>query len=52
MMLSGGDVMQYEAIKRGSIGAYLTKLNNFVEEIEREKKANQATAAQARARNR
>lgn len=40
MMLAGGDVMQYEAIKKGSIGDYLIKLTNYVDGIERQINAN------------
>lgn len=40
MMLSGGDVIQFEAIKRGSIGDYLIKLDNYITGIERQIEAN------------
>lgn len=36
MILANGDMSQYELIKRGSVNDYLIKLNNYVENIERE----------------
>lgn len=36
MMLANGDMNQYGLIKRGSVNDYLIKLNNYVENIERE----------------
>lgn len=35
-MLTNGDMNQYGLIKRGSVNDYLIKLNNYVENIERE----------------
>lgn len=35
-MLANGDMNQYGLIKRGSVNDYLIKLNNYVENIERE----------------
>lgn len=36
MVLAGGDMSQYELIKRMSVGDYLIKLNNWVENLERQ----------------
>ena len=36
MILANGDMNQYGIIKRGSVGDYLVKLNNYVGNIERE----------------
>lgn len=36
MALAGGDMAQYDLIKRMSVGDYLIKLDNYVQGIERE----------------
>lgn len=50
MMLADGDMVQYHAIKKGTVGDYLNKLDNYVSEIEREVKANKQSQASARKR--
>lgn len=37
MTLAGGDMAQYDLIKRMGIGDYLIKLNNYVDDLERER---------------
>ena len=47
-MLADGDVGQYEMMKRGSVGDYLIKLNNYVENIERQIASNKQHQAHGR----
>ncbi len=48
MMLSDGDLSQYDRIKHGSIGDYLNKLENYVQGIEREINKNKQQKASAK----
>lgn len=41
MTLANGDMAQYELIKKMGVGDYLTKLDNYISDIERKIKANQ-----------
>lgn len=34
MRICGGDVIQYEKIRKGSVRDYLTKISNFVESLD------------------
>ena len=40
MMLADGDMSQYDLIKRMSVGDYLIKLNNYVQNLERQMESN------------
>lgn len=48
MILADGDMAQYDMIKRGSVGDYLLKLNNYVEGINREVKRHKQQQASGR----
>ena len=40
MALAAGDMVQYDMIKRMGVGDYLTKLDNWTKDIERQIAAN------------
>lgn len=35
MLLCGGDILQFQELKKMSVGEYLTKLDNFVSRLEK-----------------
>ena len=43
MAMVGGDVVQYNALKRASIGEYLLKLDIFASEFEQNEKLREKT---------